>query len=531
MTKRLSNEMVESVSSDKVTTTDSGGSRWTNLTGFVARLLSSAGSSIIGFIQIGAGAILRNIQDKLRETISVKDFGAKGDGATDNTAAVTAALSSSSDRVVTLPRKARQSGNYVVSSGFYGYPNSRFQGDGRLVINGKGQARDRAFISQEMGDTDDSNSFENWFDGDWSKQFRTSYSFVASAVGTANITQYRHLTRAAQDIHVMFHTGGKNTAENDQVGGRTGVWREMVYLTHGGQGDFGTTYYRLAGYSTRGGTHWLAEPALSTQAYDFDTLSSANGLYQQRSEVNHKDYNDGTTQVGINVGTDTVNYTRNSNITTKYQGWGFLRTQSIGTYAIDYVISPAGLHKRIIDTSPTNLGSDGAAFALLGGHYTYLDCIAAPDPLGIKRVSTLTDTRFGFDPARQAVITKLASGKKVGVENPEGVFLADPTAWKTPTLLNSWTGYTTQQQSAPKYRRNLAGQVVLKGHASGGAALTTVLTLPVGYRPPEKLYFVTNGTFGIVQILIDTDGNVYAQNPATDGSVRYISLDGIIFEL
>ena len=54
-------------------------------------LTVSSASSLIGWIQEGTGAVLRTIQDKLRERISVKDFGAIGDGATDNTAAFTAA--------------------------------------------------------------------------------------------------------------------------------------------------------------------------------------------------------------------------------------------------------------------------------------------------------------------------------------------------------------------------------------------------------------------------------------------------------
>lgn len=47
-----------------------------------------SGSSNIGFIQSGAGAVARSVQSKLRETVSVQDFGAVGDGVTDDSAAV-----------------------------------------------------------------------------------------------------------------------------------------------------------------------------------------------------------------------------------------------------------------------------------------------------------------------------------------------------------------------------------------------------------------------------------------------------------
>lgn len=60
-----------------------------------AALAASGGSSLVGFLQAGSGAVVRTAQSKMRDTVSVKDFGAVGDGVADDTAAFVAALASS----------------------------------------------------------------------------------------------------------------------------------------------------------------------------------------------------------------------------------------------------------------------------------------------------------------------------------------------------------------------------------------------------------------------------------------------------
>lgn len=68
-----------------------------------------SGAALVGFTQVGAGLPTRSLQTKLREVVSVKDFGALGDGIADDTAEIDLALATGAD-VICPP------GNYVIST-------------------------------------------------------------------------------------------------------------------------------------------------------------------------------------------------------------------------------------------------------------------------------------------------------------------------------------------------------------------------------------------------------------------------------
>lgn len=88
-----------------ISTSAAPGNAWTTVQGFIGYLISSAGSSVLGFVQAGANAIARTLQDKAREVVSITDFvGCDPTGASSSTAAVQAAITKlGSYGTITLP--------------------------------------------------------------------------------------------------------------------------------------------------------------------------------------------------------------------------------------------------------------------------------------------------------------------------------------------------------------------------------------------------------------------------------------------
>jgi len=97
--------------------------------GNVQTLLSTTNAATdatnVTYTATGTGAVGRTVQSRLTETVSVKDFGAKGDGTTDDTAAIQSALNSGSVDVY-LPK-----GTYIVTALTIS-ATLRFHGEGTL---------------------------------------------------------------------------------------------------------------------------------------------------------------------------------------------------------------------------------------------------------------------------------------------------------------------------------------------------------------------------------------------------------------
>jgi hypothetical protein len=87
-----------------------------SLDDFKAELAAPSGSNLIGFLQSGANATFRTLQSKMRDAVSVDDFGAVGDGITDDTSAIQAAISSGAKLIAFGGKTYRTTATLLISA-------------------------------------------------------------------------------------------------------------------------------------------------------------------------------------------------------------------------------------------------------------------------------------------------------------------------------------------------------------------------------------------------------------------------------
>jgi len=106
-------------------------------------------SDSIEFKQAGTGAVTRTAQDKMRESVSVKDFGALGDGVTDDTVAIQAAVSyiETTGQNVLIPPGEYLTDPFNLDVQFYGGTGSFYGFDRTRCILKRRTAGAGAFIT------------------------------------------------------------------------------------------------------------------------------------------------------------------------------------------------------------------------------------------------------------------------------------------------------------------------------------------------------------------------------------------------
>jgi hypothetical protein len=325
----------------------------------------------VTFTQSGTGAVSRSVASKLRDTVSLKDFGAVGNGITDDTAAVQAAEASAFDRIY-VPE-----GIYPTTLTSFQAINKIYFGPGQLKFSGYAAAKSRSFITtpQPVPSTNRYQMFDAF-----NKVPESYYRFVGIAANPVTLpSTYTNYFEWSQRVGVYDFTAGFNTTTNDHAFGRSGAFVQADKLYHGGQGDLVARSFYGEVYSSKpGATHWLANPALIVENGNIGaTAGAAPGCYLNHSEYIYSDAGNAVACI------DRVrNYVRTNSGNSLSQVWIHDRPQVAGSQPIDSVYSIAGSTKVGLDFTPATLTANKAAIALKAGDRIYFEASATPDPLG-----------------------------------------------------------------------------------------------------------------------------------------------------
>jgi hypothetical protein len=328
----------------------------------LGRLEQQDGSNLVGFTQSGTGAVARTTQAKLRDTVSLKDFGAVGDGTTDDTAAVTAA-----DAI---------SGKVYLPAGTYDTTTASTALRGPFF--GEGQIRDSAnnkrapYFSAIAAPP---SAFGNWdspdtaFNGDLSAMQRVVEHRISGATTLGQpATGYNLRRETAFEFtytYVAPETGwNQGTATNEGRTGAIGAGRQMF---HAGNGDGILHWGQIIATGTKAGsTHWLANPAAAF--FGGDVFAGANGVYLQGiGDLNFFDN-------GLDVACQglTFNFTRTNKTGAKSTDWTGIRLQSTqGTEGVNAWMAFVGKSDLGFDFSKSDFGTNQAAMALAANQRIY----------------------------------------------------------------------------------------------------------------------------------------------------------------
>lgn len=136
------------------------------------------------------------------------------------------------------------------------------------------------------------------------------------------------------------------------------------------------------------------------------------------------------------------------------------------------------------------------------------------------------------DPTTQRAFDNVTQALEAAVDQLQPFVQTDPWhgvgAQRQLAFNTGWQNYTgASGYQLAAYRKNPLGRVELRGmveRASG--ALTTILTLPVGYRPAKSEVFTVYTNTGVGRIDLQSDGQVVLAG----GGVGFVSLSGITFD-
>ncbi len=425
--------------------------------------IPAAAATDVAFSPAGTGAVVRTAQDKMREIVSVKDFGAVGDGVNDDTAEIQAAI----DYLQSLGALSAEGKKLWFPAGFYKLSAPLNISD-LLVIQGDGAESTKL-------------------------QITTGVIFDVSSAGV----EFRDLFFVGPSVsngNGIRLTNGNNciiercTFQNQT----TGIELNSSYAVEV-IGCIFDVCYTYGVYSSTS-CHNLIIDRCGFFTCGVQNLGHAVNIAAASDNLNF--LNNDFEYCNVNIRLNACNSVQ---ITGNYMEYHY-------SECFDFVGANTGI---IIESNWIALGQSAG-----GGDTLTIQNITG----GRFQHNTIYNQSVNASPAA-------INGFTFGLNRKTGTGTYDPSVWISPTLQNSWAQQTNY--STVGYYKDENGWVYLRGGLVGGVAPNVMFTLPVGYRPSKIAIFGTDSASGPGRITVNTDGTVVptvaaSNNAGLDGIMFFV---------
>jgi hypothetical protein len=488
----------------------------------------------LAFTQAGTGAVARTVDSKLEDVVSVKDFGAVGDGATDDTTAIQAALNhvgSTGGGTVFLPKT---SGYYRITAGLKLPSYTTLQGVAPDNYPFNGGSNSSALVAE----------FTN------ANQWIIDTS-ATKVIGSTSFAYNETISTVAPNF--AFNSGVCNLSVRAigaimpyggiRIQGCPGAVIDNVSVTGTSAGllvnfSFGcrvsihclTKYYGAIAWNQANANTFdvycaQVEPVVATvpAGYLLPFMNALNGALVPTHKLNTNDhYNrtwglivggDGTATSGGNVLNATVE---------RFSG-GVFQFYSYATSFGKLYTEGTITQMKYALVSAQSRWSAASFSAFLSDASNYFFDFGNFNLITISGFGLLTGS-YGFGPFLDGTSSIVYNTKPsiIGPATPR--FNVSHTQGSISSFVSSFSnGWTAPVASRPaRFTRLGNGMVVLNGVITPGTSGVAAFTLPVGYRPSYDCSFPA---INAASLIITAAGLVIP-----DVAIGNVLLDGITFE-
>jgi hypothetical protein len=274
-------------------------------------ILGGASAQQISYNEGSVGAVNRTVKAKLQETVSVKDFGAVGDGVTDDTAAIQAAVNANPNGSIFFPEGTYMFADITVSTGVMILCEN---GQAEISTNANGTAAGKVVMKYNGAGGPDSSLF-TWVSGTSAQWIYGGGILGFPIMSGQNVAKYCYIGKTVSNMQFDVVTrqttfaGGTLTASNGQLSKFCRIRQKHTYgAVAGVQGSHGLVLNGEGdGVAPEGNTQH--DISLSGLVYDGDMLRLVGNVDNIRAVVHSSISNNGNS---INMVNGATKHPRNN---------------------------------------------------------------------------------------------------------------------------------------------------------------------------------------------------------------------------